>query len=70
MANGTGTLTPTRKVGVGLAGGLPVGVVVVWLLQAFILPANKPMPVEVAVAVGSICSFIVAYFIPDAKANG
>lgn len=72
MANGTGsgTLTPTRKVGVGLAGGVPMGIVVVWLLQAFVLPANKPMPLEVATAIGALCSFVVSYFIPNAKTNG
>jgi hypothetical protein len=62
---GNGSNVPTRKVGLGLVAGLPVGVVVVWLLKTYVISASTPMPEEVAVAIGSICSFIISYIIPE-----
>jgi hypothetical protein len=42
----------------GLAGGPPLGVVIVWALNAYVLPS--PMPAEIAVAVGSVVTTAVA----------
>jgi hypothetical protein len=47
----------------GSALGLPVGIVLVWIIGMLINP--KLVPSEVATAIGSICSFAVAYFIRE-----
>lgn len=58
---------PSRKVTHGAVIGMPAGVVLVWVLQTFILPeAAVPIPSEVSVAMGSIISFIVSYFVREA----
>lgn len=57
---------PTRKVTHGAVIGMPTGVVLVWVLQTFILPKEVvPIPGEVSVALGSIISFIVSYFVKE-----
>ena len=45
---------------VGSAVGLPIGVVLVWLIGMAVV-----VPPEVATAIGSICSFGVAYLIKE-----
>ena len=55
---------PSRKVGGGVIVGTPYGIVSVWLLQSYILPADKPMPAEIAAAIGSIIGGLAAYFMP------
>jgi hypothetical protein len=62
------SLEPTRKVTGGAVVGIPTGIVLVWVLETFVLPAlgyNNPIPGEVAVAIGSILSFIASYFIKE-----
>ena len=44
----------------GSALGLPVGVILVWIISGV-----KPVPAEVATAIGSLCSFLAAYFIRE-----
>lgn len=46
---------------VGVALGLPIGIVLVWILKMFV----PDVPGEVQTAIGSICSFAVAYFIKE-----
>ena len=59
---------PTRKV---LAGGIAgaITVVLVWLLNAFILPKQTQLPPEIASALTTIISFIVAYFVPPSSSD-
>ena len=45
---------------IGVALGLPVGVVATWILEMFV-----EVPPNVAAAIGSICSFGVAYLIKE-----
>ncbi|MCH7761804.1 hypothetical protein IIA15_10475 [candidate division TA06 bacterium] len=59
---------PTRKVTAGAVIGIPVGVVLVWVLDAFVLPNvgyGDKVPGEVAVAIGSMLSFIASYFVKE-----
>lgn len=55
---------PERKVGAGLGVGAMLGVVIVWVLNTFALPQEHPVPGQIGAAIGSICSFAVAYFLP------
>jgi len=55
-------LVPTRKVGGGIAIGIPLGIIVVWLIQTV---AKMQVPAEVGAAIGSIMSFAASYLIPD-----
>jgi len=64
------TLMPTRKVTGGAVIGIPGGIVVVWVLETFVLPATAvPIPGEVAAAIGSILSFAAAYFVRERAAR-
>lgn len=60
----SGRWVPTRKVGGGVVVGTPYGIIAVWALQSVLGPTH-PIPAEVAVAIGSAISGIVAYFIPS-----
>lgn len=46
-------------VAAGALSGTPVGIVAVWLINAYAL--STPMPVEVAAAVGSLAASVVGY---------
>lgn len=66
-AIGTGSkLVPTRKVGGGAVFGGTVGIILVWTLNTFVIgdPA-KQIPGEIASAIGTLCSFVVAWLISD-----
>lgn len=54
--------SPSTPMAAALVGGTPIGIIVVWLIDSFALPA--PMPAHVAVAVGSVAAAIVARFSP------
>lgn len=57
---------PTRKVAGGAVIGIPAGIILVWVLERFVLPSTAvPIPGEVASAIGSILSFLVAYFVRE-----
>ena len=53
---------PTRKVAWGPAGGA-VSVIIVWLLGQF----SIAVPAEVAVAIGSVATFVIQWFVRDFK---
>lgn len=55
-------MMPSRKVSVGLIAGAIVAVVM-WLLKEF---AMVIVPAEVGVALSTIISAIISYFVPDA----
>jgi len=60
--------TPTRKVTMGIAVGMPTAVVFTWIVNALILPltgSEIQMPAEVSAAIGSIFSFIASYFVKE-----
>lgn len=59
------SLKPIRKVAGGAVIGIPAGVVLVWVLQNFILPQGTTIPGEVSAAIGSILTFIAAYFVKE-----
>ncbi len=48
-----------RSLTVGVGTSTPVGVVAVWLLNHYVLPA--PMPPEIAVAVGSFATGVAVW---------
>lgn len=56
---------PTRKV---IAGGLSgsMTLILVWMLNTYALPEAKPIPAEIAVAISTVLSFAVSYFVPPA----
>jgi hypothetical protein len=57
---------PTRKVTGGAVIGIPAGIVIVWVLESFVLSPNAiPIPGEVSAAIGSILSFVAAYFVRE-----
>lgn len=59
------TLTvPSRKVGAGAVIGIPVGIVLVWLLSTY---GGAQIPDVVSAAIGSICSFVASYFVRDTE---
>ena len=57
---------PSQKVGGGVVVGTPYGIIVVWLLNAYLLPT--PMPAEIAAAIGSVVGGLAAYFMPEKNA--
>ena len=66
------TSLPTRKVGGGAVIGTPLGVIVVWTLNTFVLPqvpspTGDPVtiPPEIAAAIGSVLSFLASYFVKE-----
>lgn len=56
------TAAPTRKVSRGAVIGIPSGVILVWLIQTI---ADVSIPGEVAVAIGSVLSFVASYFVRE-----
>jgi len=59
---------PTRKVMLGgLAGA--VSIIIVFLLNTYAMPTDKPLPSEVASAITTILSFVVAYLVPPAASD-
>ena len=52
---------PTTKVGAGVSGGLMLGNVIAWILGQY----DIQMPNEVAVSLGSLLTFAVAYLVRD-----
>lgn len=65
--SGTKMLTsvPAQKVTSGAIAGAVI-TLVVWLLNAFVLPASHQMTPEIAAALTVIVSFIVSYVVPPA----
>ncbi len=64
-----GSATPIRKVTAGGIAGA-VTTIAVWALNAYVLPAQKPLPPEIAAAVTTVLSFMVAYMVPPAATDG
>ena len=54
-------VTPTRKVATGMALGLPVGVLLVWMLHL----SGVSVPSEVSAAIGSLCSVVASKYTRD-----
>lgn len=40
--------------------------ILVWMLNTYALPEAKPIPAEIAVAISTVLSFAVSYFVPPA----
>ena len=65
------TAMPTRKVTATAVVGAPSAAVILWVVNALILPALSTgpepitMPVEVAAALGSLIAFAAGYFAKD-----
>jgi hypothetical protein len=56
---------PYRKVSAGaLAGALSI--ILVWVVNAFVLPESNPLPGEVASAITTVLTFVVGYVVPEA----
>lgn len=56
---------PISKVQDGVAIGLPLAVVLVWLVGL----TGTEVPAEVATALGSIISGLIGYFMPERRAD-
>jgi fluoride ion exporter CrcB/FEX len=59
---------PTRKVTAGgLAGA--VATIAVFALNTYVLPHDKPLTAEISVALATVFSFAISYFIPPAATD-
>lgn len=56
---------PTRKVTAGAIAGAIAGILV-WIMNTFVLPADKLIPAEIGMALSVILTFAVSYLIPPA----
>jgi len=53
---------PTRKVTAGgLAGAIVI--IIVFVLNTYVLPLDKPITGEIAAAITTVLSFVVSYFV-------
>ncbi len=59
------TLTRNAKLGTGAAGGVGLGVVLVWLWNSFM--PDQPMPGEVGAALGGFLGPLVNRFLPTER---
>jgi hypothetical protein len=59
---------PTRKV---IAGGVAgaIAVIAVFALNTYVLPADKPLTADIAVAVTTVLSFLISYLVPPAASD-
>ena len=53
--------TPDRKVGLGTAVGVPLGIVAAWAIGL----TGVVVPPEVAAALGAVATGVVSYFVPN-----
>lgn len=59
-----GDNAPTRKVAAGgLAGA--ISLVVVWTLNTYFLPVEKPIPAEIGMSITTIFTFAVSWLTPS-----
>lgn len=56
---------PSQSVALGTTFGVPASVVIVWLIQSYIL--TKPMPNEVAAALGALIVGLISYGFPSGR---
>jgi len=56
------TWTPNRKVGSGIAAGMPIAIAISYALRTWF---GIELPPEMATAIGSIASFIIAWLVPS-----
>lgn len=61
MAGEPRSLKPSTSTVVSGAIGIPLGIVVVWVIK-ILLPENLELPIEVASAIGSLVAAIVGLF--------
>jgi hypothetical protein len=59
---------PTRKVTAGGIAGA-ASILIVFLLNTYILPPDKPLTAEIAAALTTILSFAIAYLVPPAATD-
>ena len=61
-------LAPTRKV---MAGGLAgtFVTIVVFVLNTYFLPSDKPLPAEIAAAITTACTFLLSYLVRPASSD-
>ena len=57
------SLIPERKVGGGAAIGVPLGIILVWVVES----QGVHVPTEVATAIGALLTFLAGYLIPNPK---
>ena len=55
------TYAPTRKVAAGVGIGMPLAIVIGWILSLY----EIQMPNEVAVSLGSLLTAIISYIVRD-----
>jgi hypothetical protein len=59
---------PTRKV---MAGGVAgaITTIVVFILNYYVLPQDKPITGDIGAAITTVLSFVVCYLVPPAAAD-
>ncbi len=53
--------TPDRKVGLGTAIGLPIGMIVAWAVGL----TGIVVPPEIGAAIGAVTTGVISYFVPN-----
>lgn len=66
MAQKMATLAPAQKVTAGGIAGAAV-TVIVFVLNSYVLPSDKPITAEIAVALSTVFTFLVSYLTPPSK---
>jgi hypothetical protein len=63
------TIVPRRKV---LTGGIAgaITVVLVFVLNSYVLPPDKPIPAEIASALTTIITFAISFLTPPGETEG
>jgi hypothetical protein len=61
-------LIPTRKVTAGGVAGA-ASIIIVFALNNYVLPQDKPLTAEVAAALTTFLSFVIAYLVPPAASD-
>jgi fluoride ion exporter CrcB/FEX len=59
---------PTRKaIAAGVAGALAT--IAVFVLNTYVLPHDKPLTAEISVAITTVLSFAISYFVPPSTTD-
>ena len=57
---------PTRKVMAGGVAGAAV-TILMFVLNTYVLPGDKPLTAEVAAALTTVLSFVISYLVPPSS---
>ena len=63
------TSFPRKKIVTGGIAGA-VTVVIVFILNAYVLPSDRPIPAEIASAITTIITFAISFLTPPGEGEG